>query len=206
MTNSNSAGKRICLGLALALVLGSTVHRAQDLNNLQDAKALDDFNARVQAYISIHHQAEQESGLAPDPKALDSAKEIASRKRTMARRISMLRTKAHEGDIFTPELKAYFRRALDSAYQANPEAFSAALACVPKANEQMVAVNAAYPGHLGYSVMTATMLRHLPALPRELEYRIVNRDLIIRDREANLIIDVMRNAVASSPEAADCND
>ena len=206
MTNPNSVRKRIHLALALALLVGGRVHRVQGLNALQDAQALDDFNSRIEAYISIHHQAEQESGLAPDPKVLESAREIADRKRTMARHISMLRTKAHEGDIFTPELKVYFARALDSAYQANPEAFSTALACAPKANERAVAVNAVYPEHLGYSVMTATMLRHLPALPQELEYRIVNRDLIIRDREANLIIDVMRTAVASSPEGADCND
>jgi hypothetical protein len=206
MTNPNSARKRIYLALALALLLGGSIHRAQGLTALQDAQALDDFNSRIRAYISIHHQAEQESGLAPDPKMLESAKEIADRKRTMAKHIAMLRTKAHEGDIFTPELKAYFARALDSAYQTNPQAFSAALACVPKTAEQTVVVNAVYPEHLGYSVMTATMLRHLPALPQELEYRIVNRDLIIRDREANLIIDVMRTAVASSPEGADCND
>lgn len=203
MTNPNSVRKRICLGLALALLLGGSIHRA---HALQDAQALDDFNARVQAYISIHHQAEQEAGLAPDPKVLGSAKEIADRKRTMAKHIAMLRTKAHEGDIFTAELKSYFARALDSAYQVNPEAFSAALACVPKTEERTVAVNAVYPEHLGYSVMTATLLRHLPLLPQELEYRIVNRDLIIRDREANLIIDVMRTAVAASPEGADCND
>lgn len=206
MTNQGFVKKNLYASLVLAIFLCCGVHKAQDLDVRQNAKALDDFNARVQAYISIHHQAEQESGLAPDPKALDSAKEIVDRKRTIAKRISMLRTKAHEGDIFTPELKAYFTRALDSAYQANPEAFSAALACVPKTEERTVAVNAVYPGYLGYSVMTATMLRHLPALPRELEYRIVNRDLIIRDREANLIIDVMRNAVASSPERADCNE
>ena len=54
--------------------------------------------------------------------------------------------------------------------------------------------------------LTPGMLHRLPLLPRELEYRIVNRDLIIRDREANLIIDVMRTAVAASPEGADCND
>lgn len=206
MTNQGFVRKNLYASLVLAIFLCCGVHKAQGLDALQDAQALDDFNTRIEAYISIHHQAEQESGVVPDPQALDSAKEIASRKRTMARRISMLRTKAHEGDIFTPELKAFFTHALDSAYQANPQAFSAALTCVPETEERTVAVNAVYPEHLGYSVMTATMLRHLPALPRELEYRIVNRDLIIRDREANLIIDVMRNAVVLSPKTADCND
>jgi hypothetical protein len=37
----------------------------------------------------------------------------------------------------------------------------------------------------------AGLLRVLPKLPRELEYRLVQRNLILRDIEANLIIDVI---------------
>jgi hypothetical protein len=62
------------------------------------------------------------------------------------------------------------------------------------------------PRTAGLQCDDPTMLRRLPPLPQELEYRIVNRDLIIRDREANLIVDVMRNAVATALNSADCND
>jgi hypothetical protein len=206
MTNLNLGNDRICLVLALVLFAGCSVHKAQDLDALQDARAANDFNGRIQAYISIHHQAEEQSGLASHPESLNSAKEIAKRKGTMAKQIALLRKDLREGEIFTPELRTYFIRALDSAYQGNPEAISTAVACAPKCDEQMVSANTVYPDHLGFSVMTPTMLRRLPALPEELEYRIVNRDLIIRDREANLIVDVMRNAVAATPEGADCND
>lgn len=206
MTNPSVLKNHIWLPLALAIFLGCSVHKAQDLDVLSNARAIEDFNHRIQVYISIHHQAEEQSGLTAHPVALSSVKEIARRKHTLAKQIALLRKDMHEGDIFTPELRAYFIQMLDSAYQANPEAISTAAACAPKCDQQSVAANAVYPDHLGFSVMTPTMLRRLPPLPQELEYRILNRDLIIRDREANLIVDVMRNAFAASPEGTDCND
>ena len=206
MVNRGFIREHIYLALTVAILLGCGVNKAQDFDALRDARAPEDFNARIQAYISIHHHAEKQSGVAANPVALSSAKEIANRKRKMAKQIALLRKDTHEGDIFTPELKAYFTRVLDSAYQENPEAISRAVACAPKCDEQIVAVNALYPERLGFSMMTPTLLRRLPPLPEELEYRIVNRDLIIRDREANLVVDVMRNAVAVPPGGADCND
>lgn len=206
MTNHSLGSDRICLVLALAVFAGCSVHRAQDLEALQDARAIDDFNSRIQAYISIHHQAEAQSGLTAHPEALSSSREIARRKGTMAKKIAALRGNTNEGDIFTPEVSAYFAHAIESAYQASPEALSTAVACAPQWDEHLVVANAVYPQRLGFSVMTPTMLRRLPPFPHELEYRIVNRDLIIRDREANLIVDIMRNAVAAAPKSAGCND
>jgi hypothetical protein len=39
------------------------------------------------------------------------------------------------------------------------------------------------------------LLRKLPDLPPELEYRIVGRSLILRDVKANLIVDILRDVV-----------
>ena len=41
----------------------------------------------------------------------------------------------------------------------------------------------------------AGLLRVLPKLPRELEYRLVQRNLILRDIEANVIIDIIPAAM-----------
>ena len=206
MTDPSVLRNCIWLPLALALFVGCSMPRAQQLSALSDARSIEDFNNRIQTYINVHHQAEEHSGLTEHPLALSSVKEIAKRKHILAKQIVLLRKDTHEGDIFTSELKAYFIRVLNSAYQANPEAISTAAACAPKCDQQMVAPNAIYPDLLGFSMMTPTLLLHLPPLPEELEYRILNRDLIIRDREANLIVDVMRNALAAPPESTDCND
>ena len=79
MTNPGFTAERICLSLALAILLGCSVHKAQDFDALTDARAQEDFNARIQAYIGIHHQAEEQSGLTAHPEAFSSAKEISNR-------------------------------------------------------------------------------------------------------------------------------
>ena len=42
------------------------------------------------------------------------------------------------------------------------------------------------------------VLRQLPALPKPLEYRFVQSNLILRDSEANLIVDVLPDAAPAA--------
>jgi hypothetical protein len=39
--------------------------------------------------------------------------------------------------------------------------------------------------------MPPSLLLNLPELPKELEYRFVGRELVLRDSAANLIVDVL---------------
>ena len=43
--------------------------------------------------------------------------------------------------------------------------------------------------------MCPAMLRRLPELPPELEYRFVGRDLVLVDILGNVVVDVLRDAV-----------
>ena len=52
-------------------------------------------------------------------------------------------------------------------------------------------VNAAYPDGLPLQSMPPSLLLNLPQLSKELEYRFVGRELILRDAPANLIVDVI---------------
>ena len=197
---------QVVLYLGLAAVLGCSVNKAQETDTSRDARALQDFNNRVQNYLKVHRQAEQKFGLTVHLKAVRSAHEIIRRQHAMAEHIGGLRNKANEGDLFTSEIRGYFSRQLDTAYQANPEGISASLACVSEIVEQKLKPNDVYPETWDYNMMPPTMLLHIPRLPQELEYRIVNKDLIIRDVEANMIVDVMRNAITTLPEGAKCDD
>jgi hypothetical protein len=196
----------LALGLMLALLQGCAIHQAQDLDSLRDARALENFNNRTQDYLGIHHQAEQKWGLTEHLKAVLSADQILNRQRAMARHIAALRKDTGEGAIFTPETKTYFARNLDLAYRENPAAVSASLACAAKPQEQKIRANGVYPETWDFPMMAPTILRRLPSLPPELEYRIVNQDLILRDVEANLVVDVMRDAVAAFPQGKECDD
>ena len=57
-----------------------------------------------------------------------------------------------------------------------------------------LAVNASYPSAAPLSTVPPTVLLTLPILRKEVEYHFVNRDLVLLDVEANLILDFIKNA------------
>jgi hypothetical protein len=199
--------KALLLAWTIVIVLaslGCIVNNAQESEATTDAKALQIFNDRVQSYIKIHRQVEKKFNLA-HMKPTHSIAKIQQRQHGMAQHIRELRASTHDGDIFIPEVKAYFTRALASAYQTNSEGILASLACVPDV-EQKLAANDVYPETWDYNAMPPTILLHIPQLPAELEYRIVNRDLIIRDVEADMIVDVLRDVITLPTASATCDD
>ena len=204
----NKARFLICFVIKLAVLLafcGSAMVYAQTTATGldRDAQALQDFNQRIQQYLKIHHQADV---LIPHIKPTHSAKKILDRKHALAAEIIKQRATTEEGNIFTSEVDAYFDRLIHSAYQANTAGIEASLECLSPVREEQLKPNDAYPEGAAYTPMPATILLHVPELPAELEYRIVNKDLIIRDREANLIVDILRNAITPPAGRKLCDD
>jgi hypothetical protein len=56
-------------------------------------------------------------------------------------------------------------------------------------------VNARYPEAAPLPTVPPNLLASLPPLPKDLEYRIVGNDLILRDVHANVIIDFIPMAI-----------
>ena len=56
-------------------------------------------------------------------------------------------------------------------------------------------VNDPYPHHVPLQSMPPSLLQSLPKLPKELDYRVVGRDSVLRDTEANLIVDFIPDAI-----------
>ena len=56
-------------------------------------------------------------------------------------------------------------------------------------------VNESYPESVPLQTTPPSLLRNLPKLPPELEYRVVGRALVLRDTGANLIVDLLPNAL-----------
>jgi hypothetical protein len=60
-----------------------------------------------------------------------------------------------------------------------------------------IAVNGDYPNLNGQPLQSApaSLLQHLPVLPKGLEYRMVGSTLVLRDTEANIVVDYLSNAI-----------
>ena len=114
----------------------------------------------------------------------------------LARGIRAARRGSRQGDIFTPEIAAEFRRLIDLTMHG-PEAgaIRQSLKHAEPLAPRALRVNSAYPAATPLQSAPPSLLMNLPPLPAELEYRVVGHSLILRDIEANLIVDFIVNAI-----------
>jgi hypothetical protein len=162
--------------------------------NAQGAATLE-FQNRIKEYLKIHNQAE---GKVPNLKRTDDPKEISDRQMLLAKAIQTLRANAKIGEVFAPEYQPYFIKIVQDDFALRSAADRKAIVDeLPK--NMKVDVNTFYPTTLPLETFPAALLRKLPDLPPELEYRLVGRSLILRDVKANLIVDILRDVVPTIP-------
>jgi len=59
-------------------------------------------------------------------------------------------------------------------------------------------INESYPEKVPLQSTPPTLLMNLPELPKGLEYRILGRELVLRDSDANIIVDYVPNALPAT--------
>ena len=162
--------------------------------NTQSA-ATQEFKKRIDAYIKIHNDADAK---VPSLKKTDDPKEIAERETALANAIMTLRAGAKPGDIFAPEYQPYFIQIVQDDFKQRSAADRKAI-IVELPKKMKVDINTIYPTSIPLATFPPILLRKLPDLPPELEYRIVGRSLILRDVKANLVVDILRDVVPTIP-------
>lgn len=152
------------------------------------------FHKHLEAYMKVHNEAE---GKVPSLVRTDEPAEISSRQQALAEMIMTLRAGAQEGVVFAPEAQPHLRTIIQDDFARRSLADRRALVHeLPK--DAKVSVNTIYPTTIPLLTFPAALLQKLPDLPPELEYRIVGRHLIMRDVKANLIVDVLRDAIPTT--------
>ena len=157
------------------------------------ARAFADFNERIGAYMALRKRLVEKVGEL-DPTS--SQAQIAARANGLAQAIIAARADAKPGDLFTPEISSivatliteeYGRRA-DTVLETREDQQDELPDFTPQ-------VNQVYPTSYPLATFPPTLLPLLPSLPEAIEYRVVQNYLVLRDVEANVILDVMPNAV-----------
>ena len=153
------------------------------------------FQGAVAAYMKIHSAAERR---VPNLRSTDDPQQIADREQALAHAIMTLRAGAQPGVIFTPEVQPYFIKIVHDDFALRSARDRQALINeLPK--NMKVDTNTVYPTTIPLATFPPALLRKLPDLPPELEYRIVGRSLILRDVKSNLIVDILRDVVPTIP-------
>jgi hypothetical protein len=147
-----------------------------------------DFSARIDRYVELRTKLQE--GLTP-LRMTDDPAEILAAESALARRIREARSGARRGDIFTPDIRAEFRRVLllemdthtrEAIMDDNPGAFSHR-------------INATYPRDRPLSTVPANVLALLPRLPDDIQYRFLGPHLVLHDTRANVILDRLSCAI-----------
>jgi hypothetical protein len=167
-------------------------HILQDLTS-DERKALGDFGKRADAYMRM------ERGLpAEKPKPTADVAQIDARRKNLREAVQQARTGARQGDVFTPEAAAAFRDIFKRLLAGQEgQKIRASLHHAEPGAPADLKVNAVYPNTKGEPVQSvpAGILSELPPLPKGLEYRIAGNMLALRDRDANLVVDYLPDAL-----------
>jgi hypothetical protein len=191
MSLKNRTATLFSLALACGLVYLGTGCTKKRVDPTEVAFA--DFAKRVDAYVALHHQVADSVGVLDETK---SQEEIAIRAGLLASGIVAARVNAKPGDIFTPEVASIFATLIGEEYGRRPDSTRDSREDAQEELPDFVPqVNQIYPTTYPLATFPATLLPILPTLPEEVEYRIVSKYLIIRDIEANLIVDFMPRAI-----------
>lgn len=158
-----------------------------------NSRGYQEFHTRVEEYEKLHKKAEKSL---PALKKTTKQEVIAAHQQALVDKLRELRNDAKQGDIFTPaataaivgEVKGLFagadaHRVVNTIQAGEPlEGFK-------------VQINQKYPDSLPFTTVPPTLLQKLPRLPDEVAYRILGSALLLVDRQANMIIDFIPNAI-----------
>jgi hypothetical protein len=151
------------------------------------------FAERVAAYAELHQRVD---AVFPPWKATDDVDSIFRRRAYLASAIKAERPDARQGDVFEPSAAAALRGIVaDALRNVDVEFMLQGLyeECEMPAGYR-AQVNAGYP-KWATQEMPFVLLTALPGLPAGIQYRLIDHDLLLWDIDANLIVDVLPEAL-----------
>ena len=191
---------RLAFVALLPCALLASVALAQAPTNASPAKpaaAVDglivaEFSARITAYAELRRSLEE--GL-PGLVVTANNNEIRRAEEALARRIRLARERAKQGDIFTPAINSAFKQLLMGV--TKPGICAAILEDNP--GSIPFRPNAPYPRDSSLSTVPPSVLGVLPTRPDDVQYRFLDRDLILSDTRANMMLDRIPSAIRCTP-------
>jgi len=158
----------------------------------ENAQTLQDFKARLDRYLETHRKVAKEM---PPLKQTDNPAQILTQQTTFGEKLRQARPDAKHGDVFSPEIQQEFRRLLAPKLKGEDGQDAKKVLKDDAPPAVTLKVNAKYPPNAALPTVPAKLLLNLPTLPEEVEYRIINKDLILRDTRGDIVVDFIPNAI-----------
>lgn len=181
--------KRTAASQALAMLFLACAATAGP-PSLADEPTLKGFMDRVKDYVALRTRVAESL---PPLKQTDTPVQIVARERALGEAIEQARAGAREGEVFG-SAAPFFAKELRDDWRSRSKTERAGLLRELSPGYRPK-VNTVYPPTMPLATFPPALLERLPQLPDGLEYRIVGAHLILRDTKANLIVDVLPNAL-----------
>jgi hypothetical protein len=162
-----------------------------------EERVLREFDRQVSLYVRLHRRLER--WLPPEP-SVDNAAAMPLATDALHAALVEARPYARDGGFFTPAVADVLTRRIELAIISTGLTPAGALLAMKhgygvapdlRVNDRFTGVRHVY--------VWPALLAVLPALPHELVYRFVGRDLVIVDLHADLVVDILKNALPPPP-------
>jgi len=157
-----------------------------------DKATIDGFEKQVKSYIELRNKVREN---APKLSKDSTPEQIHAYRTTLENSIRSARPNAKRGEFFRPETADFIRRTLKTEFQGKDRQELREKIFETETQGVVLRVNYPYAQTAEFSEMPATLLTKLPQLPKELRYRFVGRNMLLVDRESDVIIDFMPDAL-----------
>ena len=181
--------KRIALSIASIVIVLQLASPGATARQAGDDRIAKEFQANARDYLTLR------DSLINTGASARGAGDVARFEAALVK-VRSARSNAKEGDVFTTPAQALFRKSLKpfseqiKAHQVDDHDHE-----LGESLHTWLHVNGSYPDEEPRSRVPPAVLQTLPSLPQDLQYRFVDRDLILLDVRVNMIVDVMRNAI-----------
>jgi len=188
----NTLLRRVIVGAVVAsscVVVGASTF--QDAAATRDALRM--FDRRIGEYAALHRRAA--ASLPPLTPSAD-VKWLLHERANLSFAIIAARPNARQGDVFAPPVATAFRTVIRAAL-ADVDVEAMLLDLYEECEVPIryrLQVNGGYPGWATHE-MPIVLLDALPILPEGIVYRLVDLNLVIWDVDADLIVDVLPDAL-----------
>lgn len=157
-----------------------------------DKAAIQTFEKQVKDYVDLRNKLKEN---APKLSKDSTPEQIHAYRTALEQSLRSARVGAKRGDLFRPETATYIRRTLKIEFQGKDRQQLRETIFETETQGVVLRVNYPYAQTAEFSEMPATLLAKLPQLPKEVRYRFVGRNMLLVDRESNVIIDYMTEAL-----------
>ncbi len=178
-----------CAVVAAASLGASSVVGAQAT---PASPAVVEFMKRVESYAALHRKLESTVPKLPDEA---TPVQIDQSQRALFAQVKAARAGARQGDLFTPAMTAYVKDLLRGMFDGEGGQRLRASLMDENVKELALTVNQRFPDEIPLATMPPRLLKALPELPEQMEFRFVASNFVLLDSHAHLVVDFIPAAL-----------